>query len=298
MLLLVILLSISLVGATLLLIYKNRSLTAATIALEKAETASGTRLLLASPDATLERLFAQCNQILELRERESRALRGHESDLRRQISNISHDLRTPLTSILGYLQLLEGDTLSQEEQAHYLSIISARAKALQDLITAFYDLSRIDGGEYPLIPEPLQLQPILEGLLVSFYDDISSSGLVLDLQIAPHLPPIMADRGGVERILSNLIVNAIRHGTGTLSVHLKQEEGYLVTQFQNTTNTLRTEDLPHLFDRFYTADQMRTGQNTGLGLAIVSALVKQMGHTHYVQLDNDIFTAGIRWNIK
>lgn len=298
MLPLVLLLSALLVGAILLLCQKNRSVKSATKLLKLAETESGIRLRLALPDASLEGLFAQINQLSELRESESRGLRSQESALRRQISNISHDLRTPLTSILGYLQLLEGDTLSPEEHAHYFTIISARAKALESLITAFYDLSRIDGGEYPLTIQPVPVQPILENLLLSFYDDITQSGLSLELQMAENLPPIMADRSGVERILSNLIINAIRHGSGTLSIRITQEDDCVVTVFQNETTTLREEDIPHLFDRFYIADQMRTGQNTGLGLAIVSALVGQMGHSHWAILKDGVFTVGIRWKLR
>ncbi|MEG1748025.1 MAG: histidine kinase dimerization/phospho-acceptor domain-containing protein, partial [Oscillospiraceae bacterium] len=77
------------------------------------------------------------------------------------IANVSHDLRTPLTSILGYLQLLEGDTLTPEERAEYLAVIESRAKALQSLITGFYDLSRLEGEGYPMVREQVALSPLL-----------------------------------------------------------------------------------------------------------------------------------------
>lgn len=169
--------------------------------LREARTQPGKRLRLASPDRPVEELLAQINGLLEDREQETRALREQEESLRRQIANVSHDLRTPLTSILGYLQLLESERLTSQQRRHYLEIVSDRARVLQDLITAFSN-------------------------------------------DAPGLSP---------------------------------------------------EDLSRVFERFYTADQMRTGQNTGLGLAIVKALAQRMGHTPFAELDDGTFTVGVRW---
>lgn len=110
---------------------------------------SKVRITLQSPNRAAEELFLSMNQLLDLRNAESAAYRRQEHALRQQIANVSHDLRTPLTSILGYLQLLEDESLSPEERRQYLSIIEGRAKTLQSLITAFYDLSRIEGASTP-----------------------------------------------------------------------------------------------------------------------------------------------------
>lgn len=141
--------------------------------LREARTQPGKRLRLASPDRPVEELLAQINGLLEDREQETRALREQEESLRRQIANVSHDLRTPLTSILGYLQLLESERLTSQQRRHYLEIVSDRARVLQDLITAFYDLSRIEGGEYPLDLQPVDLRRALEPLLAGFYRTLS-----------------------------------------------------------------------------------------------------------------------------
>ena len=143
-------LSLILLTAVLYAQYRrSRALRRAARDLKEARAAPGTRLRLYSPDDKLEELLSQINGLLEDKERETRILRSREESLRRQIANVSHDLRTPLTSILGYLQLMGREDISPEEYRHCLEIVEGRAKVLQDLITSFYDLSRIEGGEYP-----------------------------------------------------------------------------------------------------------------------------------------------------
>ena len=285
-------------AAVLLLRYRRgRALRQAARQLQQARSQPGKRLRLAAPDRPVEELLAQINGLLEDRETETRQLREREESLRRQIANVSHDLRTPLTSILGYLQLLEGDDLDSEQWARYLQVVEGRARVLQELITAFYDLSRIEGGEYPLEIQPVDLRRRLEPLLASFYDDFQQAGFQVEVSLEDNLPPVPADPGGVTRVLTNLLNNALKHGSQHLSIRLYREEDVLVTAFSNDAPHLTQEDLPRVFERFYTADQMRTGQNTGLGLAIVKALAQRMGHTAFAQLEDGVFTVGVRWHM-
>lgn len=291
------LLSLIVLAAVLLLRYRRgRALRQAARQLQEARSQPGKRLRLAAPDRPVEELLAQINGLLEDRENETRQLREREESLRRQIANVSHDLRTPLTSILGYLQLLEGDDLAAEQRARYLQVVEGRSRVLQELITAFYDLSRIEGGEYPLEIQPVDLRRRLEPLLASFYDDFQQAGFQVDVQLEDGLPPVLADPGGVTRVLTNLLSNALKHGSQSLSIRLYQEGDCLVTAFSNDAPHLTQEDLPRVFERFYTGDQMRTGQNTGLGLAIVKALAQRMGHAAFAQLEDGVFTVGIRWH--
>lgn len=291
-------LSLIALAAVLLLRYRRgRALRQAARQLQEARSQPGKRLRLSAPDQPVEELLAQINGLLEDRETETRQLREREESLRRQIANVSHDLRTPLTSILGYLQLLEGDDLDPEQRARYLQVVEGRARVLQELITAFYDLSRIEGGEYPLEIQPVDLRRRLEPLLASFYDDFQQAGFQVEVSLEDDLPPVLADPGGVTRVLTNLLSNALKHGSQSLSIRLHREGDLLVTAFSNDAPHLTQEDLPRVFERFYTADQMRTGQNTGLGLAIVKALAQRMGHTAFAQLENGVFTVGVRWHM-
>lgn len=257
----------------------------------------GARVRMAAPNRAAEDLLSAVNRLLELREADEAEHRRQEHSIRQQISNISHDLRTPLTSILGYLQLLEGDSLTVEERREYLGIVRGRAKALQSLITSFYDLSRLEGGEYPLSREKVDLYHVLSELVAEFYNDFEQSGFDMTVELAPGLPAVTADPAGVLRVFTNLIRNALEHGQKRMSIFLYRQEETVVSAFSNDAAGLTREDVEHVFDRFFTADKMRTGQSTGLGLAIVKALVGQMGHRVTAALDGEMFTVQVRWRI-
>ncbi|MCI8697734.1 MAG: HAMP domain-containing histidine kinase [Oscillospiraceae bacterium] len=253
------------------------------------------RLALPCPSAGAEELLVCLNQLLELRQEERAAYRRKEQELRRQIANVSHDLRTPLTSILGYLQLLEGDGLSPEKKAEYLAVVEGRARTLQVFIATFYDLSRIEGGELPLEREKVDLGRALSDQLAASYEQIEEAGLDMEVDLAPDLPPVWADSGAVTRIFSNLLTNALRHGKDALSIRLYREGNGVVSAFSNRAEDLTAEDASHVFERFYTADKMRTGQSTGLGLAIVKALAERMGHSAAARWEDGVFTIEVRW---
>lgn len=251
------------------------------------------RVSMAAPNGAAEELLTAINTLLDLREREEGDYRRQERAIRQQIANISHDLRTPLTSILGYLQLLEGEGLTAEERREYLAIVQGRAKALQSMIVSFYDLSRLEGGEYPLSRERVDLYHVLSELVAEFYNDFE--GFDMTVELREDLPSVTADPAGVLRVFTNLIRNAMEHGRSRMSILLYQEEDEVVSVFANDAPGLTPEDVEHVFDRFFTADKMRTGQSTGLGLAIVKALVERMGHTVSAELEGDLFRVVVRW---
>ena len=255
------------------------------------------RLSLPCPSAGAEELLVCLNELLELRQEERAVYHRKEQELRQQIANVSHDLRTPLTSILGYLQLLEGEGLSPGKRVEYLSVIEGRARTIQTFIAAFYDLSRIEGGELPLERDKVDLGRALSDQLAAAYEQIEESGLVMEVDIAPDMPPVWADGGAVTRIFSNLLTNALRHGEDTLAVKLYREGNAVVSAFSNRADGLTAEDAAHVFERFYTADKMRTGQSTGLGLAIVKALAERMGHTVAARWEDGVFTVEVRWTV-
>ena len=251
------------------------------------------RVSMAAPNGAAEELLTAINALLDLREREEGDYRRQERAIRQQIANISHDLRTPLTSILGYLQLLEGEGLTAEERREYLAIVQGRAKALQSMIVSFYDLSRLEGGEYPLSRERVDLYHVLSELVAEFYNDFE--GFDMTVELREDLPSVTADPAGVLRVFTNLIRNAMEHGRSRMSIFLYQEGDEVVSVFANDAPGLTPEAVEHVFDRFFTADKMRTGQSTGLGLAIVKALVERMGHTVSAELEGDLFRVVVRW---
>ncbi|MDE6108648.1 MAG: HAMP domain-containing histidine kinase [Oscillospiraceae bacterium] len=250
-------------------------------------------LRLAAPNRAAEELMAQVNALIRESEDQRSDFRNREQALRRQIANVSHDLRTPLTSILGYIQLLEGEELSEGERREYLAIIESRARVLQSLIASFYDLSRLEAGEYPIVREKVDLREVLGELLSAFYDELEAHFQVT-VDLPEDLPTVWGDRAAMTRVYSNLLRNALDHGAGSLSITARVSEGVVETRVTNG-GRVTEEELPHVFDRFYTSDQTRSGRNTGLGLAIVKALAKQMDGEVWAELTNGCFAVCLRW---
>ena len=262
---------------------------------ERTTNGSAARIRLSAPNAGAEELLSAVNQILELRQAERTADLARERELRRQISNISHDLRTPLTSILGYLQLLEDPALPPERRAEYLEVVRSRAKALQSLITSFYDLSRLEGDEFPLERQAVDLRALLAELLASFYGDFTDAGFSVEVDLPETLSPVCADPSGALHILTNLLRNALDHGSSPMEIRVWEADKAVYTAVTNRAPDLAPEDVEHVFDRFFTADRMRTGRNTGLGLAIVKALGERMGVQVSASLRQDRFTITLAW---
>ena len=252
---------------------------------------------MAAPNRAAEELLAAVSDLQRLGQDRESDYRRQEKAIRQQISNVSHDLRTPLTSILGYLQLLEDGGLTPEERKEYMEVVRGRAKALQSLITSFYDLSRLEGGEFPLVREQVDLYHVLSQLVAEFYNDFEQSGFDMTVELAQGLPAVTADPAGVLRVFTNLIRNALEHGRDRMSIRLFQEGAAVVSAFSNDAGDLTQEDVEHVFDRFYTADKMRTGQSTGLGLAIVKAMAQQMGHHVEARLEDGTFVIRVFWKL-
>lgn len=275
----------------------DRNLKTGAVQLKRRREEKGaTPLSLAAPHRASEELLSQVNGLLQDGEEERADFRRREQALRRQIANVSHDLRTPLTSILGYLQLLENPEVTEEQGKEYLAIITNRARVLQELITSFYDLSRLEAGEYPIVRERVDLREIIGSLLAAFYDELESR-FTVKVELPEDLPPVWGDRMAMTRVYSNLIRNALEHGTDALSISAGKEGDKVFTRFTNGGAELSPEDLPHVFDRFYTSDKTRSGRNTGLGLAIVKTLTEQMLGTVAAELTRGNFSVILYWKV-
>ena len=135
---------------------------------EIVQTNTTQQLLLSVPQKDTEALFKEINGLISAKREGDLQHARRENELRQEIANITHDLRTPLTSVLGYLQLMQDDKLPEQERQRYLDIVQSRARALQALITGLYDLSRLEAGGYVLQREPIQVQSLLYELAAAF----------------------------------------------------------------------------------------------------------------------------------
>lgn len=240
---------------------------------ERLETDTNTLLSIPSRDKAMCRLAAGLNAQLRQLRRERRRYQSGDRDLKEAVTNISHDLRTPLTAICGYLDLLEGEEKS-EAAARYLSLIRGRTDHLRSLTEEFFRTSAAlaagDGEER----EPVSLRRAVEESLAAWYGVLSAKGIAPEVDL-PEDPVVrLLDREAVSRILGNILSNAARYSPGDLEIVLG-EDGVLT--FSNAAPSLTPVLAERLFDRYFTVES--GGQGTGLGLSIARRLTERMGGT-------------------
>ena len=248
-----------------------------------------------SVDKDIENLVESINLIFDSRQKIVAEKNKNEEKIREGISNMSHDLRTPLTSIMGYLQMIKSEKSSEADKNEYMDIVEKRTKSLQQLISSFYDLSRMEGNEYNFNYKKVNLSSILCENIAVFYNDFRNNNIEPIIEIDENVKDIISDDGAINRIFSNLITNMIKHGESFVKITLKQENDMIITEFTNKATGLTAENVDKLFDRFYTVDNSRSDRNTGLGLYITKILVEKLGYNIIAQLDNEILKIKIIW---
>ena len=246
-------------------------------------------------DKDIENLVASINLIYDSRQKIVAEKNKNEEKIREGISNMSHDLRTPLTSIIGYLQMIKSEKSSEADKNEYMDIVEKRTKSLQQLISSFYDLSRMEGNEYNFNYKKVNLSSILCENIAVFYNDFRNNNIEPIIEIDENIKYIISDDGAINRIFSNLITNMIKHGESFVKITLRQENDVIITEFTNKATGLTAENVDKLFDRFYTVDNSRSDRNTGLGLYITKILVEKLGYNIIAQLDNEILKIKIIW---
>lgn len=260
-------------------------------------TKTNSKILISSTDNLIRSLTVEINKSLEAKGSTEAEYKRMDQELRQAIANISHDLRTPLTSIMGYMQLIEDEKLPQAERKEYIDIVKKRSKALQMLIGGFYDLSRLEAKEYKFELRTMNLYNLLSDIIASYYDDFVRSGIEPYIELEQNIKSVIIDGSAARRIFSNLIQNLLRYGRNDAAITLKEKEGYIRSVFSNEASDLKEEDVKHLFDRFFTGDHARSNKSTGLGLAITKQLVEQMGHKISAKLEHGRLSIEITWKV-
>lgn len=294
--LIIVFLVISLSVTITLLILRRKEITKIQKKLEfinNNDTNSETKI--SYPNDNLQGLLTEINKTLQIKKETEGKYKEMDMELRQAIANMSHDLRTPLTSIMGYIQLMEDENISNEERKEYLTIIKSRSENLKELVSGFYDLSRLQAEEYTIDMEKINLGVILSELIATFYNELIS--LEPEIYIEEKISFVYGDITAVKRIFTNLIQNVLKHADGKLRISLKEECNNIHIIFCNKTSKLSYEDAPIIFQRFFIADRMRTGQNTGLGLAITKELVERQGQKIWAEKKGDMLYINIIWNI-
>ena len=245
----------------------------------------GTKMLIHEINALVKEL--QYNRIYYKRKKH---------DLEQMMTNISHDLRTPLTSALGYINIIKNSGLSQEEKNREIEIIEQRLLRLEELINSFFEFSKIISSDKMPEKEEVNLVAILEETAAHYFDDYSSQGRDIVLSCDKSKIILYSNKNMLMRIFDNLINNALKHGCGRLDISANST-GDTVICFRNDLfdSEVNTEKI---FDEFYTTDISRTKGNTGLGLAIVKQFTEILGGKISAQYENNVFSITILFRDK
>ncbi|NLC87300.1 MAG: HAMP domain-containing histidine kinase [Clostridiaceae bacterium] len=201
--------------------------------------------------------------------------------LMKMMTNISHDLRTPLTSALGYIDIILKSDLSEEEKKKDLITIEKRLKRLEELISSFFEFSKIISTNKTPELEKINLTSVLEESVIVFYDDYKKNNREILLDCEQRKIIINSNKMLLSRIFENLIGNAYKHSNSDLKIKVETKDKVKII-FSNELldNDI---DIDRIFDEFYTVDISRTKEGTGLGLAIAKEFTKQLGGNIYAK---------------
>ena len=250
------------------------------------------KLRISLSNKQIEKLAGIINEKKHLEQKTNIQIIQEKEQLKHSIANISHDLRTPLTSIQGYLTLLK-DCEDKEEQEHYFSVIQAKTDYLTELVQIFYDLSLIESDDYILGIEKIDVNRIVTDCLISKYNELKELSPTIKIENAPVW--IIGNAVACKRIIDNLVTNAIRYSNDYIEIVMDADGIFTV---KNTTSELKNIDVNILFQKFYTVDTSRSNGNTGLGLYIVKELLNKIeGGIKEISYKNNILTVSVYFKL-
>ena len=249
---------------------------------------TNTLIDISTRDPYMRQLAADINMQLRLLRKQRHKYLTGDRELKEAVTNISHDLRTPLTAICGYLDLLEREEKS-ENTARYLSLIENRVDAMKQLTEELFRYSVILSTE-EMAMETVHINGVLEESIAAFYGALTNRGIQPDIRITENRIERQLNREALGRVFSNILNNALKYSDGDLEVFL-HDDGEII--FSNTASRLNEVQVGKLFDRFFTVEAARN--SNGLGLAISKTLVEQMGGSISAELTNNKLIIYIRF---
>lgn len=248
---------------------------------EKLRTDTNTLISISSGDRAMQSLVTHINRQLQALRRERLRLQTGNDALTVAVTNVSHDLRTPLTAICGYLDLLEQEPQT-EAAARYLTVIRERTDAMRALTEELFRYSVLTATADELHTEPVCLNDVLEQSLAGFYGALSARGITPSVQLPEEKVIRPLDAAALRRVFDNILSNAAKYSDGDLAVVLAPDGK---VTFSNRASALSRVEAARLFDRFYTVDSARG--STGLGLSIAKLLTEKLHGTISADYENE-----------
>ena len=239
------------------------------------------RLLLFSGNQELQLLLTDLNRMLDINHKGTVERIKLEKSMRNMLSNISHDLKTPLTVVLGYVEtILHDETLSTPERERILQTIHQKALQVISMMNTFFDLAKLESGDREIPLSRIELGEVCRRNILAFYELLTAKGSEVDIQIPDEALYIMGNEEALDRILTNLLSNAISYGDagGVLGLSLYSDEHYVYVDVWDRGKGITASHQDKVFERLYTLEDSRNRdyQGSGLGLTISKRLTEQM----------------------
>ena len=254
---------------------------------DRIKTDTNTRIDVTSHDKDIVALADRINTQLGVLRKEHLQYHQGNAELKTAITNISHDLRTPLTAICGYIDMLP-QTDDPEKQAHYLEIMKERAAMMKQLTEELFRYSIILSEEDELEKETVFVNQLLAESIGGFYPALTEKGIVPNITLTERRIERSVNRAALVRVFSNLLGNAVKYSDGDLDITLS-DSGEIT--FTNSAKGLSAVEVGQLFDRFYTVEVAHN--STGLGLSIARTLIERMGGSITADYNNGRLTIKI-----
>ena len=240
-------------------------------------------------DKELERMAGLFNRYNDKQRQIVAGAMKDEEFLKDSVANISHDLRTPLTVILGHLQLISKTDLTPEQKER-LEIVNNKAVRMKELVDTFYEYSLVTTSNEEMQKDKLNILNMLMDLISDCAPLMDKKGISPKIDLPEHSVYIYSDKNALDRIFQNLITNAIRYSAGDIAISLEDDDKRVVLSLSNPIPDDSELDPDRMFDRFYTGDSSRSSGGTGLGLAVVKELTDKLGGTIKAQRDGNKLT--------
>lgn len=199
---------------------------------------------------------------------------------KQMISDISHDIRTPLTAIMGYIDLLMDNTLDEGKKQEYISIIYERGTALKNLIEEFFQMAKLECNDVEMKIEKVNISEVIRQNIITFMKEINEREIVPEINIGDTEVFVLADKNALHRIITNLISNSLKYGYEgkVIGIELKVHKECVKMVIWDRGKGIEKSEIPYIFDRLYTEEKSRNRKHhgSGLGLTIVKKLVEDM----------------------
>ncbi len=236
------------------------------------------RRLLAHPDEEISGLCYKINDIVQHYRDQIIGFKTAEETNRQLMTSLSHDVRTPLTTLIGYLDAAQKGIVSGSERESYIETARERAHTMKDYVDMLFEWFKLNSGEETFQRQPLDLAESCRELLKDWIPIFETQPFAYDIEMPEAPMPVCIDADALRRILNNLIQNVLRHSQATrIEIRVGSRDGFAELSVTDNGRGIAPQDLPHIFERLYKGDKARSEQGSGLGLSIVQQLVRKMG---------------------